>query len=252
MPCRLAPFLVGFDEAEGKSEERTHQHEPPNQEKPQAEGMGLAEISEEGGKHSDSDQEGHGDGYRGDQTSPMGSGNPEQSVSSIELPRQNQFDKIAFQILDEIKGVKAFHQGAIPQTAAWRMRRTGMKAGHDLDIMKKSLRELRDKGKVLVAVLFGSQANGGVHVRSDIDLGLYFAEMAPEEELEATDKILMCSDLPVSILRLDDADESPLVVQEALKGVHLVEPDKDTLYRLYHRVLHETESIRSRREARLG
>lgn len=127
-----------------------------------------------------------------------------------------------------------------------------MKADHEIEILKKHLRELRDKGKVLIAVLFGSQANGDAHVRSDIDLGLYLADMDLEEELEATDKILMCSDLPVSILRLDDTDESPLVVQEALKGVHLVEPDKNTLYRLYHRVLHESESIRSRREARLG
>jgi predicted nucleotidyltransferase len=132
------------------------------------------------------------------------------------------------------------------------MRRTGMKADHEIEILKKNLRELRDKGKVLIAVLFGSQANGDAHVRSDIDLGLYLPVMDQKEELQIIDRILMCSDLPVSILRLDDDDESPLIVQEALKGVHLVEPDTETLYAVYHRILHEGEAIRSRKELRLG
>ena len=132
------------------------------------------------------------------------------------------------------------------------MRRTGTKADHEIEILKKNLRELRDKGKVLIAVLFGSQANGDAHVRSDIDLGLYLPVMDQEEELQIVDRILMCSDLPVSILRLDDDDESPLIVQEALKGVHLVEPDTEALYGVYHRVLHESEAVRSRKELGLG
>jgi predicted nucleotidyltransferase len=127
-----------------------------------------------------------------------------------------------------------------------------MKADHEIEILKKNLRELRDKGKVLIAVLFGSQANGDAHVRSDIDLGLYLSVMDQEEELQIIDRILMCSDLPVSILRLDDDDESPLIVQEALKGVHLVEPDTEALYGVYHRALHESEGVRSRKELRLG
>jgi predicted nucleotidyltransferase len=127
-----------------------------------------------------------------------------------------------------------------------------MKADHDLEILKKSLQELRDKGKILIAVLFGSQANGAAHARSDIDLGLYLPVMDQEEELQIIDQILMCSDLPVSILRLDDDDESPLIVQEALKGTHLIEPDRETLYSVYHRVLHEAEAVRCRKELRLG
>jgi hypothetical protein len=51
----------------------------------------------------------------------------------------------------------------------------------------------------------------------------------------------------ISILRLDDEDESPFIVQEALKGIHLVEPDRNILYEIIHRVLHESESIRYRR-----
>ena len=51
----------------------------------------------------------------------------------------------------------------------------------------------------------------------------------------------------VKILRLDDEDESPFVVQEALKDLHLVEPEPELLYKVTHRVLHETEEIRFRR-----
>jgi uncharacterized protein len=62
------------------------------------------------------------------------------------------------------------------------------------------------------------------------------------------DEILMSTEKQIAILRLDDDEESPFIVQEALKGRHLIEPDSDTLYALYHRVLHETESTRFRRE----
>jgi predicted nucleotidyltransferase len=127
-----------------------------------------------------------------------------------------------------------------------------MKADHDLELVKKCLQELKDKGKILIAVLFGSQANGAAHARSDIDLGVYLSAMDQNEELQLIDKILMCSEIPISILRLDDDEESPLIVQEALKGLHLVEPDKEALYGVYHRVLHEGEAIRMRRELRLG
>ena len=127
-----------------------------------------------------------------------------------------------------------------------------MKADLDLEIMIKNLQELRDKGRILIAVLFGSQANGATHVRSDIDLGRYLPAMDQNQEMEIVDKILMCSETPLSILRLDDDDESPLIMQEALKGVHLIEPDTEALYEVYHRVLHEGEAIRSRKEFRVG
>lgn len=58
----------------------------------------------------------------------------------------------------------------------------------------------------------------------------------------------MSIDRDVEILRLDDEDESPFIIQQALKGVALVEPDTETLYKLFDRVLHETETIRFRRK----
>lgn len=103
-----------------------------------------------------------------------------------------------------------------------------------------------------IALLFGSYARGEAHARSDIDLALYLKSSGPEEEMALIDEILMASEKQISILRLDDDEESPFIVQAALKGRHLIEPDPDILYGLYHRVLHETESIRFRREATIG
>lgn len=60
--------------------------------------------------------------------------------------------------------------------------------------------------------------------------------------------MLMSDEREINFLRLDDEDESPFIVQEALKGIHLVEPDKDCLYEIADRALHETEGIRFRRE----
>ncbi len=55
-------------------------------------------------------------------------------------------------------------------------------------------------------------------------------------------------DIDIHLLRLDDDEESPFIVQKVLKGVHLVEPDWDAYYQIARRVLYETKSIRFRRE----
>jgi len=118
--------------------------------------------------------------------------------------------------------------------------------------LKKILQKHREGGKILIAMLYGSFAGGTPHSRSDIDLGLYLNTGSEDEELDVIDEILMSTERQVSILRLDDDEESPLVVQEALKGIQLVEPDEVTLYRLYGRILHECEEIRFRRELKSG
>lgn len=121
---------------------------------------------------------------------------------------------------------------------------------NELTQLKETLQELRKQGKVLTALLYGSYAKGASHLRSDIDLAVFIMAKDTEEEIEIIDKILMSDEREVSILRLDDEDESPFVIQEALKGIHLVEPDNDVLYEVAHRVLHETEEIRFRRSFR--
>ncbi|MDI9560313.1 MAG: nucleotidyltransferase domain-containing protein [Pseudomonadota bacterium] len=109
------------------------------------------------------------------------------------------------------------------------------------------LSTLKNEGKIPIAILYGSFAKGNPHPRSDIDLAVYLEGKDENEIIDIIDTILMSVERDISILRLDDEDESPFIVQEALKGIHLVEPDRNILYEIIHRVLHESESIRYRR-----
>jgi uncharacterized protein len=122
----------------------------------------------------------------------------------------------------------------------------------DMDSLKETVAGLRMAAKVLIAIVYGSYAKGTPHARSDIDLALYLNTQDTGEEIEIIDKVLMAVETDVSILRLDDEDESPFVIQEALNGIHLVEPDVETLYAVSHRALHECENIRFRRELNHG
>lgn len=122
-----------------------------------------------------------------------------------------------------------------------------MRIEEELNPLKGVLQELKKEGKILVAILYGSYARGTPHKRSDIDLAVFIRARDEKEEIEIIDSILMSTEKEVSLLRLDDEDESPFVVQEALKGIHLVEPDNDALYEVAHRALHETEEVRFRR-----
>lgn len=110
------------------------------------------------------------------------------------------------------------------------------------------LSELRAAGKLSIAILFGSFAKGIQHCRSDIDLAIAIPLATQDIEMDIIDQILMVSERPISILRLDDLEESPIVVQESLKGVHLVDPDLNVLYAVADWALHESESIRGRRQ----
>lgn len=113
--------------------------------------------------------------------------------------------------------------------------------------IKIVLEEIQREGAILLAYLYGSYAKGLQHSRSDIDIAVYFNTKTEDESIEAIDRILMAVDRDVEILMLNDHDESPFIIQEALKGIPMVEPDEDILYRLYDYALHETESIRFKR-----
>lgn len=121
-----------------------------------------------------------------------------------------------------------------------------------LNPLKNILEDLRGKGRILIALLYGSYHRGDTHPRSDIDLAIYLTPQAESQAIETVDKILMSMETEISILRLDDEDESPFVVQEALKGEHLIEPDMETFYALSHKILHECEGIKNRREISIG
>ena len=122
-----------------------------------------------------------------------------------------------------------------------------MNIENEIKPLKEILNILRKEGKVLVAILYGSYSSGTPHVRSDIDLAVFVNTCNEVDEVEIIDKILMSTERDIALLRLDDEEESPFVVQEALKGKHLVTPDDDALYKVAHRVLHETEELRFRR-----
>ena len=109
------------------------------------------------------------------------------------------------------------------------------------------LHELRSEGKILLAYLYGSYATEDEHSRSDIDVAIYVNAGDEMETIEVVDRILMAADRQVEILRLDDEEESPFVVQEALKGIPLVDPDIEVFYSVARRALHEAETIRFRR-----
>lgn len=122
-----------------------------------------------------------------------------------------------------------------------------MEERSEIDAIRAVLEQFKKQGRVLLAYLFGSYAKGTSHGRSDIDIAIYIHTDNEREAIEIIDALLLAVDRPVEILRLDDEDESPFIVQESLKGVPLVEPDLETLYKVAHRALHEAESIRFRR-----
>lgn len=117
----------------------------------------------------------------------------------------------------------------------------------ELKSLIQTLRELQSSGEIKLAILYGSFANSAEHCRSDIDIAILLSPDTVDRETSILDRILMSAERQVSILRLDDPDESPFVVQESLKGVHLVEPDQESYYKIADRALHESESIRLRR-----
>jgi predicted nucleotidyltransferase len=118
----------------------------------------------------------------------------------------------------------------------------------DLENLKKILGRLKEEGKISLAYLYGSYASGSQHERSDIDLAIYLNSRDENRRIEIIDEILMSTDRSIDLLLLDEEDESPFVIQKALKGIPLIEPDSETFYTLAHYALHETETIRHKRK----
>ena len=117
----------------------------------------------------------------------------------------------------------------------------------DLIQLKQVLLKLCKKGKIKLAYLFGSAARGDLHPRSDLDLAVYI-EADEKQTIEIENQILVSTARDIHLLRLDNEEESPIFVQEALKGIPLIEPDLDSYYKVAHWALHEAESLRFRRK----
>lgn len=129
-----------------------------------------------------------------------------------------------------------------------RVEKASDKLPEDIKQIRYILSALREEGKVLLAYLFGSYASGTQHKRSDIDIAIYLNTSNENEAIEVIDRIMLSTENRIEILRLDDEDESPFIIQETLKGIPLIEPEEETLYRVYDRTLHEAESIRFKRD----
>ena len=117
----------------------------------------------------------------------------------------------------------------------------------EIERIKEALKDLKERGLISLAYLYGSFAEGRPHHRSDIDLAIFINSKKEQEVIEIIERLSLLSERNIEILRLDDEDESPFIIQKALKGIPLVKPENDVLYRLYDYILHETESIRFRR-----
>lgn len=122
-----------------------------------------------------------------------------------------------------------------------------MEMTEDVKVLRDLLNKLKKEGKIMLAYLYGSYASNLQHKRSDIDLALYLNTDDKKEREDIIDAILMSSDRQIGILMLDDEDESPFIIQEAIKGIPLIDPDIETLYSVAHYALHETEGIRYKR-----
>lgn len=122
---------------------------------------------------------------------------------------------------------------------------------HDRIIpIKDVLERLRAENRILIAVLYGPYSEGIPRARLSIDIGIYLQTEDEAERMRIVGSIRMAvtDETHVSILYLNDTDESPFVVQEALAGIHLVEPDMDALYDTYGWALDEAESMRFDKE----
>jgi len=122
-----------------------------------------------------------------------------------------------------------------------------MEITEDIKALRDLLSKLKKEGKIMLAYLYGSCASNLQHKRSDIDLAVYLNTDDKKERENIIDEILMSSDKQIGILMLDDRDESPFIIQKAIKGIPLIDPDMEILYGIAHYALHETESIRHKR-----
>ncbi len=118
----------------------------------------------------------------------------------------------------------------------------------DIERLRETLGRLKNQGKILMALVCGTLANRTTLPRWDLHLAIFMNAEDKTQELSIVEEILRNSPRDVFILRLDDEQEPPMLVREALRGIHLVEPDQATLSRLTQRVEKACRGILFRRD----
>jgi uncharacterized protein (UPF0332 family) len=171
-------------------------------------------------------------------------------VWEIERDRVIGFSSLALQLPDRLRrDVDRFLKRT--DMRAPELRRAATEKIHDRIIpIQAVLERLRTENRILLAVLYGPYSEGIPRARPSIDIGVYMKTDDEAERTHIVDSIRAAvkDGTHVSILHLNDTDESPFVVQEALAGIHLVEPDMDALYDTYGWALDEAESMRFDKE----
>jgi uncharacterized protein (UPF0332 family) len=171
-------------------------------------------------------------------------------VWEIERDRIIGFASLALQLPDRLRrDVDRFVERT--DMRAPELRRAVNETIHDRIIpIQAVLERLRAENRVLVAVLYGPYSEGTLHGHPGIDIGIYLRTDDEAERMRIVGSIRMAvtDDTHVSILHLNDTDESPFLVQEALAGIHLVEPDVDALDDAYDWASDEAESMRFEKE----
>jgi len=171
-------------------------------------------------------------------------------VWETERDRIIGFSSLALQLPDRLRrDVDRFMKRT--DMRAPELRRAANETIHDRIIpIQAVLERLRAENRVLVAVLYGPYSEGTLHGHPSIDIGIYLRTDDEAERMRIVGSIRAAvkDDTHVSILHLNDRDESSFVVQEALAGIHLVEPDTDALDDTYDWASDEAESMRFEKE----
>lgn len=171
-------------------------------------------------------------------------------VWEIERDRIIGFASLALMLPDRLRrDVDRFLERA--GMRAPELRRAVNEQIHDRIVpVRAVLERLRAESRILVAVLYGPYSEGIPRGRPSIDIGIYLQTDDEAERMRIVGSIraAVTDDTHVSILLLNDRDESPFIVQEALAGIHLVEPDVDALDDAYDWASDEAESMRFEKE----
>lgn len=104
-------------------------------------------------------------------------------------------------------------------------------------------RFLEGEPDVLIAILFGSVADGTAAVESDLDLGIAAQEIIPSDRrIELIEKLVSLTGRPVDLIDLKNA--SPVIRTQILtKGKILVKKDTPTYAELIRSMIYDNTDV---------
>ncbi len=106
------------------------------------------------------------------------------------------------------------------------------------EVLKKARRFIFHEKRIPFAFLFGSYAQGGETVLSDIDIAIYFNDMDEDEKIVYEHRLSLAFDEQVNVMRLEDEDTSPVIRLRAIEGIPITIKDDDFLNRFILSIIH--------------